>query len=321
MKFAIGLATFTLLFSATIVDATLHDAAAHRRHVVHVNARDVAKRASKRCKTKSPGNFTSSIQPPNLTPTYQASYSTKHVPTKSSVHKSSSQNPPVQTPAYEASGVINVNPGKCSSIGATPNVTKVSGPNGSIDWINCGIYGSGWTPARVEIEQLVTVSLAGARNAAFAPCSDNIIATFEKYGTITGIPSILLASFAMQESSCNPSAVGGAGEQGLMQITQDKCAGAPNGNCQDIDYNIKTGAEFFANLLASNNGDVFRTCGEYNGWRPGMTYSDATSAAHTSCCRCQNNLDYLHQLLNGWLQGVNAYEAGLGKYFNLNICH
>ena len=44
----------------------------------------------------------------------------------------------------------------------------------------------------------------------------------------------MLASFAMQESSCNPSAVGGAGEQGLMQITKDKCKGAPNGNCKDI---------------------------------------------------------------------------------------
>ena len=37
----------------------------------------------------------------------------------------------------------------------------------------------------------------------------------------------------MQESGCNPNAVGGAGEQGLMQITKDKCGGAPGGNCQD----------------------------------------------------------------------------------------
>jgi hypothetical protein len=51
---------------------------------------------------------------------------------------------------------------------------------------------------------------------------------------ITVVPPIILASFAMQESSCNPSAVGGAGEQGLMQITRDKCKGAPNGNCKDI---------------------------------------------------------------------------------------
>lgn len=37
----------------------------------------------------------------------------------------------------------------------------------------------------------------------------------------------------MQESSCNPETVGGAGEQGLMQITKDKCNGAPGGNCRD----------------------------------------------------------------------------------------
>lgn len=94
----------------------------------------------------------------------------------------------------------------------------------------------------------------------------------------------------MQESSCNPSAVGGAGEQGLMQITRDKCKGAPSGNCKDIvsffihdfkvthwlyclqDFNIRVGAEFFAATLASNGGDVFSTIGEYNGWKPGMTY-------------------------------------------------
>jgi hypothetical protein len=94
----------------------------------------------------------------------------------------------------------------------------------------------------------------------------------------------------MQESSCNPSAVGGAGEQGLMQITREKCKGAPNGNCKDIvsylihdfelthrvychqDFNIRAGAEFFVATLASNGGDVFSTIGEYNGWKPGMTY-------------------------------------------------
>jgi hypothetical protein len=45
------------------------------------------------------------------------------------------------------------------------------------------------------------------------------------------VPAILLASFAMQESSCNPSSVGEGGEQGLMQITKDKCKGAPNNDC------------------------------------------------------------------------------------------
>lgn len=48
------------------------------------------------------------------------------------------------------------------------------------------------------------------------------------------VPPILVASIAMQESTCNANTVGGAGEQGLMQLTQDKCGSAPNGNCRDV---------------------------------------------------------------------------------------
>ena len=29
----------------------------------------------------------------------------------------------------------------------------------------------------------------------------------------------------------------------------------------------------------------------------------------------------VHQFVNGWLQGVDAYAKGLGKYHNLNKCH
>lgn len=45
---------------------------------------------------------------------------------------------------------------------------------------------------------------------------------------------IMMVSFALQESSCNPETVGGAGEQGLLQLTKDKCIDAPNGNCRDV---------------------------------------------------------------------------------------
>jgi membrane-bound lytic murein transglycosylase MltF len=34
---------------------------------------------------------------------------------------------------------------------------------------------------------------------------------------------MLLASIAMEESGCNKDTIGGAGEQGIMQITKDKC--------------------------------------------------------------------------------------------------
>jgi len=66
------------------------------------------------------------------------------------------------------------------------------------------------------------------------------------------VPPILLASIAMQESTCNPGTVGGAGEQGLMQITPDKCGGAPGGDCQD-PVSISVYPE------TALNGNLFRT--------------------------------------------------------------
>jgi hypothetical protein len=101
--------------------------------------------------------------------------------------------------------------------------------------MNCGFEDAGWNPPYVRVQNLITVPLGVALkdpNSPFKACSA-YIALFEKYGGIYGIPPIMLASFAMQESSCQPWTVGGAGEQGLMQITKDKCGGAPGGNCQD----------------------------------------------------------------------------------------
>ena len=115
-------------------------------------------------------------------------------------------------------------------------VTKTSGPNGSEDWLNCGFESpGGWQPPYIRVEDVITQSLSSALQSSSSPfkaCAD-FISIFEKYGNQYGIPAIMLASFAMQESSCKPNTVGGAGEQGLMQITRDKCVGAPNGNCQD----------------------------------------------------------------------------------------
>ncbi|KAA1476030.1 lysozyme-like protein [Dentipellis sp. KUC8613] len=220
--------------------------------------------------------------------------------------------------------LINVQSSCPANVGATKNVKATSGPNGGIKWLNCGIDGAGWTPPYVKVTDLVTMDLSAAiadPNSPFKACSD-FVWLFEKYGGKYGIPPIMLASFAMQESSCNPATVGGAGEQGLMQLTSDKCTQAPGGNCQDPEYNIRTGAHYFSQSLKANGGDVLKTIGEYNGWQPGMTYADATAAAHTDCCRCQKNLDYLHQFVNGWLRNIDAYthRPRLGLYFNLDVC-
>lgn len=76
----------------------------------------------------------------------------------------------------------------------------------------------------------------------------------------------MLMSFAMQESTCNPNAVGGNGERGMMQITPDKCGGAPGGNCKDPVFNIGKGAEYFTSQLQANGGNVLLAIGQYNGW-------------------------------------------------------
>jgi membrane-bound lytic murein transglycosylase MltF len=56
---------------------------------------------------------------------------------------------------------------------------------------------------------------------------------FNKHASEFGLKPIMLAAFAMQESTCNPATVGGGGEQGLMQLTEDKCGAAPGGDCRD----------------------------------------------------------------------------------------
>ncbi|EJD02769.1 glycoside hydrolase family 23 protein [Fomitiporia mediterranea MF3/22] len=205
------------------------------------------------------------------------------------------------------------------------DVTATTGPNGKIDWLNCGLTDGGWHPPYVSVNDLVTKDLSEAvseDNSPFKACSE-YIDLFNKYGWANNIPPIMLASFAMQESSCKPWTVGGAGEQGLMQLTKDKCGDAPGGDCKNPDFNIRKGAEYFAQSLQDNGGSVLLTIGRYNGWYEGMTYGDATSAMYTSCCRCQKNCDYLHQFVNGWLQNVDAYTVNppLGQFFNLNKCN
>jgi len=219
-------------------------------------------------------------------------------------------------------GLIQVEVSRCGSNGATTETTHTTGPNGKLDWLNCGLTDGGWNPPFVRVSDVVSVDLKTALKSSSSPfhaCADFVdifYAAADKYG----LKPIMIAAFALQESTCNPATVGGGGEQGLMQITKDKCGGAPGGNCRDPWFNIMTGSKYFSEVLDSNGGNLLMSIGNYNGWSKGLTVAKATAARYTSCCRCQNNLDYLFQWMNGWILNQNAYAMDLGKYHNLNVC-
>ena len=85
---------------------------------------------------------------------------------------------------------------------------------------------------------------------------------FQSAANRYGLPDILLASIAMQESSCNKNSVGQGGEQGIMQISKDKCEGRGDG-CRDPTFNINKGAEYLAGVIKANGGNIIKSMGEY----------------------------------------------------------
>ncbi|KAF7790338.1 hypothetical protein EIP86_001293 [Pleurotus ostreatoroseus] len=285
----------------------------HARHA-HLNRRhDFAapvkvKRSDAASTTKAPATTSS-----------QAAAPAQETTTKKTKTSSSAAAAKTASSSSSSSGnILTVSFPQCA------NITPTAGPNGAEYFLNCGIDNGGWNPPPVTMGDLITVELGDALkdpNSPFKACS-SYLSLFEQYGGQFGIPAIYLASIAMQESSCDPNKTGGAGEQGLMQITKDKCGNAPDGNCKEPWYNIMTGAQFFSSLLSSNNGNVLLATGMYNGWKKGLTIGEATAAANTDCCTCQNNLDYLTQTLNGWLQNRDpSASPRIGQYFNLDQCN
>ncbi|KAJ7188038.1 glycoside hydrolase family 23 protein [Mycena filopes] len=272
-------------------------------------------RKRKSCKAPTTSKTTS-----KATSTKHTTTSTKKKTTTSTKKTAAAKATPVSEIAV--AGTIKVKADRCGPSGATTKISSSAGPNGAEEWLNCGISSSsGWDPPLMTADDIIYKDLPQALQSSSSPfkACGPYVKFFEKYAAQHGIPAIMLASFAMQESSCNKDTIGGNGEQGLMQITKDKCGGAPNGNCRDPDFNIKTAAAYFAKTLNDNGGNLLLTIGQYNGWGRGLTVAKATSVRY-SACLAQQNLDYLHQFLNGWMQNVDAYAAGLGTHHNLDVC-
>jgi hypothetical protein len=66
-------------------------------------------------------------------------------------------------------GLFSFVDSKCGKSGATQDVTKKSGPNGSMDFLNCGLYGAGWTPPDFHIDQVSALSLDETIEEADSP--------------------------------------------------------------------------------------------------------------------------------------------------------
>ena len=67
-------------------------------------------------------------------------------------------------------------------------LTATHGPNGNIDWMNCGLTEGGWNPPHVTVNDVVTVNLYDALkdpNSPFTACSP-YIDTFYKYASQHG---------------------------------------------------------------------------------------------------------------------------------------
>ncbi|KAJ5152782.1 uncharacterized protein N7482_009260 [Penicillium canariense] len=220
------------------------------------------------------------------------------------------------TYAQSANPGVGSNP---KAQGATDNVTPSTGPNGSEDWLNTGITGNGWTPPYLALEDVYHISLDDFYRGIGSSCSqyDNY---FQRAGSKYGVDPVILAVLAMQESSCNADA--GGPTPGLMQVS---CDNYPNGKCTDsIQDNVDAGTNYLKSQLDSSGGNAVQAFGSYNGWftadsglngNKGLT-EDYPCSSEGKSNGVPQNLDYLHQVLNGWLLGLDVYgnDNWIGTY-------
>ncbi|KAG8886220.1 hypothetical protein FRB97_006223 [Tulasnella sp. 331] len=214
-----------------------------------------------------------------------------------------------------STGVAVINDPTCGPNNPSATTTKSSGPNGEESWFNCGLTGGGWTPPVMKLEQMVYVSAEDALamdNTPYGPCKSNLD-KFNSYASKYNLPAIMLMSFAMQESTCNNNIQDPAGTIGMFQLAPENC---PSGvDCTDIDNNFEYACKLIIQYLSDANGNVVKMVGAYNGWYDNMTESEAKKAP----CDQQQNLDYLQQWANAWMQGTDGYSVGSIQNCNSNF--
>ncbi len=202
--------------------------------------------------------------------------------------------------------------GACDSTqgGASP-----CGPNGSEKWLNRGIDGDGWEPPFLDVNSLEHISLEEYYNGIGSDC-EPYDQYFQSSGQKYNIDPAILAFIAMLESSCNPDA--GSGTPGLMQCDPSNCQNGESSCKYPVGDNVDCGAFVLREKLDTTNGNIVHALGSYNGW---FTASDDSGLnggkGLTEGYPCSKegqgngapqNLDYLHDGLNGVFQGIDIYD-------------
>ncbi|KAJ5770902.1 uncharacterized protein N7511_002953 [Penicillium nucicola] len=218
--------------------------------------------------------------------------------------------------AQSANPGLGANP---KAKGATSDVTSTTGPNGSEDWLNTGLTTNGWNPPFLSINDIYHITLETFYNGIGAPCQQ-YDTYFQSAASKYSVDPVFLAVIAMQESSCNADA--GGPTPGLMQVS---CENYPNGQCtSSIQDNVDAGTNYLSSQLDAAGGNAIKAFGSYNGWftsgsglngNKGLTRDYPCSEEGRANGEPQN-LDYLHQVMNGWLMGLDAYgdDSWIGIY-------
>ncbi len=79
-----------------------------------------------------------------------------------------------------------------------------------------------------------------------------------------GVPAGLVRAVVMAESAGNPSAVSGAGAQGLMQLMPGTAAGCGIANPFDPTQNVSCGTSYLRSLLNRYHDNVTLAVAAYN---------------------------------------------------------
>ncbi|KAH7002538.1 extracellular soluble lytic transglycosylase [Ilyonectria destructans] len=220
--------------------------------------------------------------------------------------------------------MAETNPDAQGACDTTQGGNGACGPNGSEAWLNTGLDADGWNPPFLDINSLTHISLDDYYNGVGQGCQQ-YDEFFRSSGEKYGIDPAILAFIAMQESSCNTDA--GGPTPGLMQCDPSNCQNGQSSCQYPIQDNVDCGANVLKNALNNANGNAIRALGSYNGWFTAQDFTGLNGGKGiTVDYPCSNegrqhgspqNLDYLHEVLNGWFQGYDIYgnDANLGGYY------